>query len=101
MSDPYIVADVIRAISVPVAVVCAAASLAVAHRGDYRSLPQLCRFLGLAFFCLAVTMGEYHFLGDKPYWPVLLANSFGLGLSLGGTLPLVLSKTEGQRASRI
>lgn len=82
------VADVGRAVSIPVSVITATISLRVAVDRRYRSGSQLCRFMGLAVLCLTLSFAQYHALGRDPYWPVLIPLWAGLLLSLAGTLPL-------------
>lgn len=95
------VADVLRAVSIPVAVVTAAISLRVAVDRTYRSPSQLYRFLGLAVLGLSLALGQYHSLGRRPFWPVLIPLWIGLALSLAGTLPLATRRTRSESLKSI
>lgn len=90
------VADLLRAASIPVAVVTAAISLRVVVDRRYRSGSQLFRFLGLAILTLGLAFGEYHSLNRPPYWPALILLSIGLALSAAGTVPLFLARMRSE-----
>lgn len=85
------VANILRALSIPLAALTAGISVRVAVDHRYRSTSQMRRFIGLAVICLSVAFGEFHALGHQPYWPALVGLMIGLAYSLSGTLPLAWS----------
>lgn len=88
---PENLADILRTAAIPCAAITAAISLRVVVDHRYRSVAQLCRFLGLALLCIGLAFGEYHSLGRTPFWPVLILLWAGLAFSLAGTVPMVFS----------
>lgn len=87
-------ADILRTAAIPCAAVTAGISIRVVIDHRVQSGAQLCRYLGLAFLCVGLALGQYHSLGRAPFWPVLIALWVGLAFSLGGTLPLLRSNSK-------
>lgn len=92
--DAQNVADILRCLAIPAAAITAAISIRVVVDHRYRTTAQVCRFLGLAFVCLGLAVGQYHALGHDPFWPALILLWIGLAFSLGGTLPLLRKETH-------
>lgn len=85
-------ADTIRVACLILAILTAAISLRAVVDDSYRNRPQMFRFLGLAALALAVSFAEYHALGRDPFWPALIFNLVGVGLSIAGTAPMVMKR---------
>lgn len=101
--DPNVqtgIGDVLRTASIPAAVVVAAISLRVAVDRTYRTLSQLCRFLGLSLTMLGLAFAEYNALGRPPHWTTLLLLAGGLVLSLLGTVPLASKRYRSDSLKR-